>query len=170
MSRVTITEPGSKLHCYELDCQHVISQGSKESQAAQRGANRRREKGTKRPTNGEKKRESTRQTHTNTKRSDKEEKEAGAHRADGEANARTDTPQREGPTHAPSTISKRAPNKTGKEREDREERKGYKVTPSGSTAARNTKDRGSAYLTALNKQTTQIQVRPTKDSCKQTDE
>ena len=95
-----------------------------------------------------------------TKRSHKEEKEAGAHKADGQANARTDTPQREEPAHAPSATSKHAPEAAG-EREDREEKRRYKVTPGTSTAARKPKARGSAYQTDLNKATMQVQLNPT---------
>ena len=112
--------------------------GPRNPTAAQHGAKdqEKRERENK-PTN--RARGTTRQRPTKkTKRSDNEEKEAGANRADGEANTRVDTPQREEPTHEPSAISKHAPSKTAEEREDREERKGYKITPSESTAARNT--------------------------------
>ena len=89
---------------------------------AQHGGNRREEKESKETklTEARKEKRPDRPT-KRQKKSDKEEKGTGAHRADGGDNARTDTPQREEPAHTPSTISKRAPDKEAKEREQRGE-------------------------------------------------
>ena len=91
--------------------------------AGQKDAERREQR---HRTNGGEKRGTTNQTHKKTKRSDREEKEAGAHKADGGANARTDTPQREEPAHAPSNKRKRAPNRAARKGKTKRREEGTK--------------------------------------------
>ena len=100
----------------------MISKGSRESEAAQRGAKRRREKRTK-PTEARKEKRPDRPTRQRQKGATGAENETGTRKADSETiHGRTHHRGRKRPTHIPTT-GKRAPSNK-QQREERTEKRG----------------------------------------------
>ena len=146
MPWIIITEPTSKLCSRELSSSIFTfprvrgspgsaARGKEREREREREREKRKRKG--RQTDKQSTRNHKKKTHQQIKKERQRRERTSAHRADGGDNARTDTPKREEPATHPSAISKHAP-KAAEEREDREERRGYKATPSTSTAARTT--------------------------------
>ena len=118
----------------------------------------RREKERKNPQRRSKKNNQTKTNEKDKKGATEARTEADAHGTSSETNTRAPTPQREETTHIQNRLKHaRAQQRTTTEREERQEKEGYKLTPGCSTTRGLQRDRGRTFLTNLNTPTTQIQ-------------